>query len=53
VAHGLGEGHAEAFVVRGHDEHVGGAEIRLELGAGHRTGQVHGVLQSELGDESA
>ncbi len=31
VAHRLGQRHAEALVVRGHHEDVGGVEVRLEL----------------------
>ena len=53
VAHGLGQRHAEALVVRRHHEDVGRPEVGLELGAGDRTRQVHDVAQPELVDERA
>ena len=41
VTHGLGQGDAEALVVRGHHEDVGRPEVGLELRAGDRPRQVH------------
>ena len=53
MAHGLGEGDAEALVVRRHHENVGRSEVGLELRAADRTRDVHGRGQPELLDERA
>ena len=51
MTHRLGQGDAEAFMVRGAHEHVGRLQVGLELGLRHRPGEVDRVVEAELGDE--